>query len=83
MRFRVDARTPRPDLAQVWATANRTRRGWTIRGLVLGPRPANPTTDGQWVAWAQGPEGEAAIEGSGASPEQAVHDLVNRLKSSR
>ena len=85
MMRRRDAPTQPRNLAQEWTAASgAARRGWTIRGLVRGPRLADPPIDGnRWVAWAQGPEGEAAIEGSGASPEQAVHDLVKRLRASR
>lgn len=84
MRRVLDGRTAPPNLAQEWKTANNSRHGWTIRGLVQGPRLADPTIDGEgWVAWARGPGDEAAIEGSGASPEQAVHDLVKRLRPSR
>ena len=81
---RLDAPTQPRNLAQEWTAANGARPGWTIHGLARGPRLTDPTIDGKgWVAWAKGPEGDAAIEGSGPSPEQAVHDLAKRLRASR
>ncbi len=51
-----------------------------IRGLVLGPREADPVIHGRsWVAWAVGPNG-AKVSGKGESPEDALLQLTVELK---
>jgi hypothetical protein len=62
---------------------------WEIRGLVLGPRLADPAIDGaRWVAWARPKGGSKAeelppVEGSGESPHQALNNLAKRLREMR
>ncbi len=42
--------------------------GWTLRGVVCGPRWADPVINGSgWVAWATGPN-SARLQGDGESP---------------
>jgi hypothetical protein len=56
---------------------------WSIRGVALGPRQADPVIRSEtWVAWARGPNGER-VEGEGDSPEQAMADLANELRPIR
>ena len=58
-----------PNLTQAWTRAEAYKpNGWTLRGVVLGPRQADPVIRSEtWVAWARGPNGER-VEGEGDSP---------------
>ena len=70
-----------PNLTQAWTRAEAHKQnGWTLRGVVLGPREADPVIRSEtWVAWARGPNGER-VEGEGESPAQALSDLANKLR---
>ena len=55
---------------------------WRLMGVVRGPHEADPQIRGNgWVAWARGPHGAERVEGSGESPEEALSDLANRLRT--
>ncbi len=62
---------------------------WELRGVVLGPRLADPEVDGhRWVAWARAKNGSKAeglppVEGSGETAHQALNDLAKRLREVR
>jgi hypothetical protein len=73
-----------PNLTQSWTRAEASKpHGWTLRGVVLGPREADPVIRSEtWVAWARGPNGER-VEGQGDNPEQALGDLANKLRPLR
>lgn len=78
------------NLSKAWTKAEAALpRGWELRGIVLGPRVADPAIDGaHWVAWArakEGPKDEALppAEGSGDTPHQALNDLAKRLREMR
>lgn len=64
-------------------------REWELRGLVLGPRLADPEIDGpHWVAWARAnvgskDEGSPPVEGKGESPHQALNNLAKQLREMR
>jgi len=73
-------------ISKAWAAAERALPGgWELRGLVLGPRVADPAIDGaHWVAWARAADDskDAALppaEGSGDTPGEALTDLARRL----
>jgi len=52
--------------------------GWEVRGVVKGPRLADPAIHGEtWTAWATG-QGQR-VEGHGDTAEEAVKDLANQL----
>lgn len=77
-------------ISRAWAVADRALpSGWELRGLVLGPRVADPAIDGaHWVAWARARDDskDAALppaEGSGDTPDQALTDLAERLRALR
>jgi hypothetical protein len=81
---------PQAGMSKAWAAAEASLpRGWELRGLVLGPRVADPAIDGaHWVAWARAKEDsqDAALppaEGSGDTPDQALNDLARRLRQLR
>ena len=58
------------------------RRGWEIRGVVKGPRQADPVIHGAtWTAWAAG-DGQR-VEGHGDTAEEAMADLANQLRAIR
>jgi hypothetical protein len=62
--------------------------GWTLRGVVRGPREVDPAIHGKsWVAWAEPeehrPDGPPVIEGKGESALQAVQNLANELRAIR
>jgi hypothetical protein len=49
---------------------------------VRGAREADPfIRGGEWVAWAKGPQAIERVQGEGDSPEQALLDLVNWLRT--
>lgn len=62
---------------------------WEIRGLVLGPRVADPAIDdARWVAWARPRDESKAealpqVEGSGETPHQALNNLAKRARERR
>jgi hypothetical protein len=77
-------------MSKAWTAAEASLpNGWELRGLVLGPRVADPAIDGaHWVAWARAKEDskDASLppaEGSGESPDQALNDLAERLRKLR
>ena len=81
---------PLARLSKAWIEAEAALpRGWQLRGLVLGPRVADPAIDGpHWVAWARAKEGSKdealpPAEGSGDAPHQALIDLMRRLREVR
>lgn len=81
---------PLAGLSKAWTEAEASLPlGWELRGLVLGPRIADPAIDGaHWVAWARAKDEskDAALppaEGSGDSPDQALNDLAKRLRALR
>ena len=56
--------------------------GWEIRGVVKGPRQADPAIHGSsWTAWAAG-DGQR-VEGHGDTAEEAMADLANQLRAIR
>jgi hypothetical protein len=69
-----------PNLAQAWTRAEASKaHGWTLRGVVLGPREIDPAIRSKtWVAWARGPDGER-VHGEDEYPEQALLDLAKKL----
>ena len=78
---------PRASLAKAWTEAEAALpKGWELRGLVLGPRVADPAVDGpHWVARARAKDGSKdealpPAEGSGESPLKALIDLAKRLR---
>lgn len=78
---------PLAGLSKAWTEASGALPlGWELRGLVLGPRVADPAIDGpHWVAWARAKEGSKdeelpPAEGSGDTPHQALNDLAKRLR---
>jgi hypothetical protein len=72
------------ELTKAWTSVDAALpRGWTMRGVVLGPREADPVIRSEsWTAWARGPNGERA-EGSGDYPEQALKLLAAELRRIR
>ncbi len=53
---------------------------WTLRGVVCGPRWADPLINGSgWVAWATGRNGER-LQGDGESPHDALYALTVQLR---
>lgn len=81
---------PLAGLTKGWtATEAALPLGWELRGLVLGPRVADPAIDGaRWVAWARAKEGSRdeampPAEGSGDTPHQVLNDLAKRLQELR
>ena len=69
-----------PNLTQAWTRAEASKpHGWTLRGVVLGPREVDPVIRSEtWVAWARGPNDER-VEGEGASAVMALAELANKL----
>jgi hypothetical protein len=71
------------NLTQAWTRAEAAlprEPGWSIRGVVLGPREVDPVIRAAvWVAWARGPKGER-VEAEGHIPEQALTNLAEKLK---
>ena len=54
---------------------------WRLMGVVVGPREVDPVIRSEsWVAWARRPKGER-VEGQGGFPEQALHDLAEKLRA--
>jgi len=55
---------------------------WEIRGVVKGPRQADPAIHGAtWTAWATGED--LRVEGHGDTAEDAMADLANQLRAIR
>jgi len=55
---------------------------WELRGVVKGPRQADPAIHGAtWTALATG-DGQR-LEGHGESAEESVKDLANQLRRIR
>ena len=78
---------PLASLARAWTEAEAALpRGWELRGLVLGPRVADPAVDGPHrVAWPRAKDGSKdealpPAEGSGDTPHEALIDLAKRLR---
>lgn len=71
-------------LTQAWTRASAALPlGWRLRGVVQGPREADPVIrSDSWVAFARGPEGER-MEGQGAYPVAALYDLAEKLRQLR
>ena len=66
-------------LAELWNGAMAAKSSdWTVRGVVRGPRHADPNIGASWVAWATGPNGER-LQGDGASPQDAFATLMVQL----
>ncbi len=81
---------PLAGLSKAWVEAEAALPfEWELRGVVLGPRLADPAIDGpHWVAWARAKEGSKAealppVEGSGETAYQALNDLAKRLRELR
>jgi hypothetical protein len=75
--------SPEEGLTKAWRAAEAACPAeWQVVGVVRGPREAvelMATPD--WVAWARGPHGGERVEGQGASPEAALRDLAERLRT--
>lgn len=71
----------RRDLTAAWTAAEAALPdGWLLKGVVLGPRVADPAIgDAQWVAWARSSENGEAISGHGATAVDALHRLADEL----
>jgi len=55
---------------------------WELRGVVKGPRQADPAIHGPTrTAWASGDGGR--VEGHGETAEEAMADLANQLRAIR
>jgi hypothetical protein len=81
---------PLAGISKAWIEAEAALPiAWELRGVVLGPRVADPVIDdAHWVAWARAKEGSKdetlpPAEGSGESPDQALNDLARRLRELR
>lgn len=81
---------PIAGISKAWIEAEAALpREWELRGLVLGPRVADPAIDGpRWVAWARAKEGSQdealpPAEGSGDSPHRALNALARVLREMR
>ena len=68
-------------LTEAWRSAEAAMPpGWEIRGVVRGPREAEPLIRGvAWVAWAVGPNDER-LSGNGDSPREALMTLTVQLR---
>ncbi len=68
-------------LTEAWNGAMAAKPSdWTLRGVVCGPRWADPVIDGSgWVAWATGPNG-GRLQGNGESPHDALSSLTVLLR---
>jgi len=77
------ASVPSKGLTEAWLAAETARpREWDVMGVVRGPREANPKINGHdWVAWAKGPHAGERVQGEGGSPQEALLDLANRLRT--
>jgi hypothetical protein len=66
-----------------WTAASaQLPQGWELRGVVKGPRQADPAIHGStWTAWAAG-DGQR-VEGHGETAEEAMADLANQLRAIR
>lgn len=77
---------PLAGLAKAWVAEAALPLEWELRGLVRGPRVADPAIDeAHWVAWARAKEDSKdgalpPMEGSGETPHQALNDLAKRLR---
>ena len=72
-------------MSKYWTSASAmlARGGdWELRGVVKGPRQADPAIHGlTWTAWAAG-DGQR-VEGHGVTAEEAMADLANQLRAIR
>ena len=75
------------ELARAWRQAQEALpAGWALRGVVRGPREADPQIrSASWVAVAR-PERPRrdqppVLEGRGATPEEALIELVVELRT--
>ena len=68
-------------LTELWNGAMAAKPSdWTLRGVVCGPRQADPAIHGSsWVAWVTGPNGER-LQGDGPSPHDALATLTVLLR---
>jgi hypothetical protein len=73
------AMAPLAGMTKYWTQASAyLPNGWELRGVVKGPRQADPAIHGAtWTAWATG-DGQRA-EGHGDTAEGAMADLANQL----
>ena len=80
---------PLAGMSKAWTHASAALPlGWQLRGLVKGPREADPQiTSEEWVAWARpDPDTELprhvppSVEGYGQTPAQALNALTRRLR---
>ena len=69
------------DLGKLWNAAMAAKPSdWTLRGVVCGPRWADPVIHGsRWAAWATGPNGER-LQGDGPSPHDALTAMTVQLR---
>ena len=74
---------PLAGMSKYWTQASALLlNGWEIRGVVKGPRQADPTINGStWTAWAAG--GGQRVEGHGDTAEEAMADRANQLRAIR
>jgi hypothetical protein len=74
---------PLAGMPKYWTQASaQLPHGWELRGVVKGPRQAEPTIHGStWTAWATG-DGQR-VEGHGDTAEEAMADLANQLRAIR
>jgi len=76
---------PLAGMSKYWtsAMAMLPRGGdWELRGVVRGPRQADPVIHGStWTAWAAC-DGQR-VEGHGDTAEEAMADLANQLRAIR
>jgi hypothetical protein len=70
-------------LTEAWTAAEAARpTEWHVMGVVRGPREADPKIHGdEWVAWGKGPHAGERVQGDGDSPQAALLDLANRLRT--
>jgi len=68
-------------LTKCWREAMAAKPSdWELRGVVLGPREADPAIRGpRWAAWAVGPNGER-LQAEADSPHDALTTLALRLR---
>ena len=71
-------------LTELWNGAMAAKPSdWTLRGVVCGPREADPAIHGSgWVPWAIGPDG-GRLQGTGESPHDALPALTVQLRGQR
>ena len=75
---------PLAGMSKYWTTASAMlpRGDWEVRGVVKGPRQAEPAIHGStWTAWAAG-DGQR-VDCHGNTAEEAMADLANQLRAIR